>query len=215
MNKAVNVVTDFEAKVAEERERKLNEIQLKRLSSETAINDALRRESTKRMVSILNAVADTIDYDSEMLERKLMATRRSEYGRVPAMINILANLYAWPVSTHGNPAEVEGLRDDIIEVLTEQGVVIDPDLLLDIKDAKGYHTFIDDEGNIVEAVEPDFEEYEFFILTFAEKAGLPLVDLKLSPTKWRREEAKAKANAEAEKQDMLEARKRREELQSA
>jgi len=210
MESVNNVVTEFEARVAKARVEKLGKLTVTRLTSEIAIDDTLRRESARAMIELLGKVSDSIGYDDEMLDRKVSVTRRSEYGRIPALVNILANLYNWPISGNGNPSEVEGLREDIVDCLNDNNIVIDPDLLLDLREAKGYHSFVDDEGNLVEAVEPDFDEYEFFMLTFADKASLPVVDNKLTRAKWLKLEVKAKANAEAEIAEMQEALARHE-----
>jgi len=201
-NNVEAVVTEFDARVAQARENKLAELKVTRLTSEKAIDRTLRAEAISKMTSLLSEVADTIGFDEEALERKISVTRRSEYGRIPALINILANLYAWPITGHGNPAEVPGLQEDMLDFFASKGLAIDADLLLDIKEYKGYHSFVSDEAVIVEGIEPDVEEYEFAVITVADVVGLPVVDNKLTLAKWKRAEAAAIEKAKAELADM-------------
>ena len=205
MESVNNVVTDFEARVAQARQDKLGQLTVTRLTSEIAIDDTLRRESARTMKLLLHSVADEIGYDDEVLDRKIAVTRRSEYGYIPALVNILSAIYNWPITGNGNPAEVEGFREDIVECLKSNNIDMDPDLLLDIKEAKGYHSFVDDEANLVEGVEPDYEEYNFFMLTFADKAGLPVIDNKLTEARWNKLEDKALEKANAELTEMKKA----------
>ena len=211
-NNVESVVTEFEAKVAQARQDKLNSLKITRLTSEKAIDRTLRAEAINKMITLLQGVADAIGYDEEALERKIAVTRRSEYGRIPALINILSGIYSWPITAHGNPAEVPGLQEDILDYLASNSLDIDADLLLDIKEYKGYHSFVSDEAVIVDAVEPDIEEYDFAIVTIADIVGLPVVDNKLTLAKWNSIEAKAKAKAEAELADMQEALERHKAL---
>jgi len=210
----VDMVVDFEERLAKAREEKLGSIKATRLASEVAIDDTLRRESARRMVTLIKDVGELLSLDEESLDRRIKATRKSEYGRVPALINLLASIYVWPIAVGGQASDIDSLQEEIMDLLVEKGVVIDKDLLIDIKESKGYHSFLNDEAEVVEGEEPDFEEYSYFILTFADNAGLSLVDNKLSKAKWQRAEAKAKAKAEEEQKLAMEALERHKALET-
>jgi len=215
MSKVVNnmdIKADFEERLEQARKSRLSSIQSTRLASEVAIDDTLRRESSRKIVALIKDVGEILSLDDEQLDRRIKATRKSEYGRIPGLINLLASIYAWPISVGGQASDIDSLQEEIIELLQEKGVIIDKELLIDIKETKGYHSFLNDEAELVEGEVPDFEEYSYFILTFADNAGLPLVDNKLSSVKWKAIEAKAYAKAEEEQKLAIEALERHKKL---
>ena len=204
--------TNFKSRLAKARRESKASIQNRRLRSDIAINDTLKRESIATMTTLLNSVYDALELDSEQLSRKLKVVRRSEYGRVPGMVNILSTTYAWPISQGGDASTIDSQQELLLDTLASAGVMIDKDLLLDIKESKGFHSFITDEAEIVDAEEPLFEEYGYYVETFAESAGLPFIDLKLNEDAWDRAESKAKAKAGADKALAEEALARHKEL---
>lgn len=176
----------FNDKLNKARTSNLGDINLTRLRSDIAINDALRRESIKSLTAKLEEVYEDLHLDLDMLNRKIAATRRSEYGRVPALINILSATYAWPISDSSEAANIPQYQEQIAELLH-----LDGDVLLDLKDAKGYHSFLDDSFETVHAIEPDYEEYNYYILTVADALAIPYVDSKISAETWKKNEDKA------------------------
>jgi len=210
-----DVKADFEERLRIAREAKLSNIQTTRLASEVAINDTLKRESARKMISLIKDVGELLSLDDEGLDRKIKATRKSEYGRIPALINLLAKIYTWPIAIGGQASDIDSLQEEILELLVEKSIIIDKDLLVDIKESKGFHSFLDDEAQIVEGEEPDFEEYNYYILTFADNAGLSLVDNKLSKVKWQAVEDRAYAKASEEQKLALEALERHKKLMTS
>lgn len=177
----------FEQKLIEARTNNLGAITTTRLRSDIAINDALRRESIKALTSKLEEVYDVLDLDLDMLHRKIAASRRSEYGRVPALINILAATYAWPIDDNSKASDITALQEDLLDELPG----LDGDVLLDLKESKGYHSFLDEAFATVDGIEPDYEEYEYFTLTVADALQLPYVDNKITEQIWNKNETKA------------------------
>jgi len=210
-----DVKADFEERLRIAREAKLSNIQTTRLASEVAINDTLKRESARKMISLIKEVGELLSLDDEGLDRKIKATRKSEYGRIPALINLLAKIYTWPIAIGGQASDIDSLQEEVLELLVEKSIIIDKDLLVDIKESKGFHSFLDDEAQIVEGEEPDFEEYNYYILTFADNAGLSLVDNKLSKVKWQAIESKAHSKALEEQTLALEALERHKKLMAS
>jgi len=209
----IDVVADFEARLEQARKEKLGAIQTTRLTSEVAIDDTLRRESARRLVGLIKEVGELLSLDEERLERRIKATRKSEYGRVPGLINLLASIYAWPIAVGGQASDIDSLQEEIMDFFAEKNLLIDKDLLIDIKESKGYHSFLNDEAEMVDAEEPDFEEYAYFILTFADGASLSLVDNKLSKAKWQRAETKAREKALTEQTLAMEALERHKAIE--
>jgi len=197
----------FEDKLAQVRKSNLSSINTTRLRSDIAINDALRRESVNTMTSILEEVYEACGLDIDMLHRKISASRRSEYGRVPALINILAATYAWPVGDSTHATEIPQRQEDILDILN-----LDGELLLDLKESKGYHSFLDEAFETVDGIEPDYNEYEYFVLTVADNLQIPFVDNKMSEDLWDKNERKALKKITDEKVLADEALKRHEEL---
>ena len=197
----------FEDRLNQVRQSNLSNISNTRLRSAIAINDALRRESVKAMTNTLEEVYEVCGLDLDMLHRKITASRRSEYGRVPGLINVLAATYAWPVGDSTHTSEIPQRQEDILDILK-----LDGELLLDLKEAKGYHSFLDEAFEVVEGVEPDYEEYNYFVLTVADNLQIPFVDNKMSETVWNKNETKALKKITDEKMLAEEALKRHEEL---
>ena len=192
---------EFEAKLAEARKQALANTSDVRLKSDIAINDALKRESIARLSSVLTRVYDELDLDSEKLDRSIKSARKSNYGRVAEMITKVASTYAWPCAETSQASEIPELQDRMLATLAENGINVDGELLLDIKEAKGFNSFLDQATfEVVNGVEPEYEELEYYLLTFAEKAGLPIIDYKMSESVWNKAEERALAKIATEKE---------------
>mgnify|MGYP006883098749 CR=1 FL=1 len=185
----------FEQKLIEARTNNLGAITTTRLRSDIAINDALRRESIKSLTAKLEDIYDVLNLDHDMLHRKIANSRRSEYGRVPALINILATTYSWPIADNSRAADITSLQEDMLDELPG----LDGDVLLDLKESKGYHSFLDEAFETVDGIEPDYEEYEYFVLTVADALQLPYVDNKITEQLWNKNENKALAKIDIDK----------------
>ena len=198
----------FEEKLTEARTNNLGAITTTRLRSDIAINDALRRESIKALTAKLEDVYDALNLDHDMLHRKIAASRRSEYGRVPALINIIAATYAWPIADNSRASDITALQEDMLDEL--EG--LDGDVLLDLKEAKGYHSFLDETFETVDGIEPDYKEYEYFVLTVADALQLPFVDNKITEQLWHKNENKALAKISIDQEQAADALARHQDL---
>ena len=196
----IQVISEFDQRVEEARAIRMNNNNNTRLASDAAINDLLRRESITTMKLVLTTVLEASAIPEDSLVASIKNIRKSEYGKVPALINLLTKVYAWPITDKGDAKEIDNIQLDILEALAAKGWNLDHDLLLDAKESKGYHSFYDGKQSyeLVDGVEPDFEEYEYSLLTIADKLGLPYVDNKLNETKWHRTEAKSQEKAQLE-----------------
>lgn len=186
-----------------------------RLRSETAINDTLKRESVRTLEKVIFAIGEELGFDEEKLANKIKRARRSHYGRVSEMIMIIASMYAWPMVDNSQVSEINELQERVLDTLEANGINIDADLLLDIKEAKGYNTFLSQETfEPVEGVEPEYVELDYYLRTFADIAGLPYIDYKMNEAVYNKLERIALRNIEIEKAKNDEARARYEALNS-
>jgi hypothetical protein len=209
----MSINTEFQAKVAEAKAARLKSNNNQRLRSEIAINDALRRESAKTMETLVRALSDELGLDSERIERSIKAARKSKYGRVSELISKVASIYAWPLADNSQASEIPELQERVIETLASLGVNVDPDLLLDIKESKGFNSFMDQATfEVVDGIEPEYDELEYYLMTFADCAQLPIIDYKMTPAIWEANEAKALKNIKQEQQLAEEALTRHQEM---
>lgn len=212
----MNTIEQFNAKLAEVKASRVNDIQATRLRSDVAINDTLRREAITSLTTTIEAIVDEFNLDVERTQRAIKAARKSEYGRVPELISIIAKNYAWPITDVSQASEIDDIQESMLDFLKDNGIIVSHDLLLDIKEAKGYHSFLDSATfEVIDGVEPEFDELEYYLLTFAEAAGLPLVDYKLEESKWNKTEAKVLAKIATEQAAAEEALANHNEMMSA
>ena len=203
------MTTDFNTRLKEARVKALANNGDTRLKSDIAINDALKRESIRTLTTIIHSVADELNLDKEKLDRKINLARRSNYGRICEMISIIASIYAWPISENTQASEIPELQERMLDTLTSLNIHIDADLLLDMKDAKGYNSFLDTATyTVVPGVEPIYDELEYYYLTFAESASLPIIDYKMTEALYDKAEAKALDRIQIEQEASAEALER-------
>lgn len=206
--------TTFEQRLKEARQNLIQSNSDKRLISDIAINDALKRESLAKLSTLIKSVAEGLALDMEKIERRMAQARRSNYGRICEHINILASIYAWPVAERNQASEVVAQQEAMLDILASNGVVIEGDLLLDIKEAKGYTSFINsDTLEEVPALEPVYEELEYYYYTFAESAGIPIIDYKMNEQLFAKLEKQALTRIEVEKEANAEALARLKDIE--
>lgn len=211
-----NIMTDFNTRLQEARAKALKTNSDTRIVSDIAINDALKRESVKTLTTILENVYDELNLDREKLANKIKLARKSKYGRISEMITMVASTYAWPCADSSQASEIPELQERMLDTLAGLGVKVDGDLLLDIKEAKGFNSFMDMASfEIVEAVEPEYAELEYYLLTFAEEASLPIIDYKMTEEEFAKAEAKAQDRIKIEQEAAQEALARHEAMTGA
>lgn len=198
------------------RENALINMTSRRLRSATAIDDSLKRESISSITTVLKAVAEHLEFDMEKLESTIKNSRKSEYGRVPELLTVLTKMYAWPVNSVDEAKEIDDKQEEIRELLAERNIRVTHDLLLDVKESKGYHSFLDTNSyEIVDGVEPEYDDFNFYITSLAESMNIPYVDFKLDETKWDKNEAKALTKIQLEHEAAQTALKAHEALNNA
>ena len=193
-------MNNFDTRLQEARAQRLSN-HATRLKSEVAINDSLRRESINTLTGIINRLGEELNLDSEKLSRSIKASRKSPYGRVPELITKVASIYAWPLADASQVSEIESLQETVLDTLASMDINVDGELLMDIKEAKGFNSFLDQSTfEVVDGVEPEYDELKYYLLTFAEEASLPFVDYKMEESVYNKAEMKALAKIQLEKQ---------------
>ncbi len=174
-------------------------------NSDIIQTQAAKRSTIKSLETILLGMYDELDLDTDRLENAFKAARKSEYGRIAELISSIAKTYNWPIEDKANMKEINAKQDQLIDFLADSyNLIVTHDMLLDIKESKGYHSFIDKETyTIVECVEPEYEEFQACILEFAmaaTRSNLPItvIDYKLNSTIWDKNEDKAIQKAREE-----------------
>jgi len=207
MENTITAQEAFNEKLEEIRKERAMNLTANRLRSEVAINDALLRESVATVTVVLKELYEFLDLEPEKLESFLKMARRSEYGRVPEMLAKIASLYTWPGC---DVQDIADTQEDILDIINKYTAVpVTADLLMDIKESKGSHTFLSNtDYEVIDAIEPAYEEFKYYISTLADYLNLPYVDIKLSEEKWEKNELKALkrvAKEQEEAQKALEA----------
>jgi len=207
----------FDQRLEAAREAATGNIRDTRLKSNTAINYELKKDSQKIITSVLYGLYDHLNMDGENLDFAIKMSRRSEYGRISELITHVAKVYAWPIDDVADVKDIDGIQEELLEYLaTEHKIELTHDLLLDIKEAKGNHSFLTkDTYEIVDGVEPEYENLGFYIETFAEYASMPIIDYKLTESQWDRNERKAISKINKEHEAATKALEQFSELQSA
>ncbi len=199
MSKAANNPT-FEERLAQAKEEANGNMRDTRLKSDTAIDYELKKVSQSIIISALQGTYEMLGLDDEKLDFSIKMARRSEYGRISELITSLAKVYNWPIEDVSEIKEIDQLQEDILQYLqADHNITVTHDLLIDIKEAKGFHTFLArDTYELQEAQEPEYDELGFYLRTFAEYAGMPIIDYKLTYSTWSRNERKALAKVQTE-----------------
>jgi len=210
----------FADRLAQARAKNLANNTDTRLKSDVAINDALKRESVKTMSTIILGLAEELNLDSEKLERRIEQARRSKYGRICELMSIVASIYAWPISQNTQASEIPEIRERMLDYLTTLNISVDGDLLLDMKEAKGHNSFLDESTfEVVAGVEPIYDELEYYYLTFASACNISIIDYKMNETVWDKMETSAiqavQASLEAAQTALAKKREMEEELNKA
>jgi len=131
-------------------------------------------------------ITDLVGMDEEKMQRRVEAALRSEYGRINGMVNLLAAVTNWPAD-QGDGSAVGENRKTI-----EDKLGLDLMLLEDIRTYRGFHTFATDELEIIDGVEPQYEDYSDYVTILLEDMNLTPGRVGINPTTWTKTEARTK-----------------------
>jgi len=161
----------------------------------------VERVMVRDLTKLVKAITKKLDLDAERMDKRLAAARKSEYGPVHGLINLLVAIANWPAEK-GDGALVT-TNQSIIE--SEFGI----DLLLcdRIKAAKGFHSFCSEDLEIINGEAPDMEAYNMYSLVLLEDLEIDYpTDLKsrLTLDKWTAVEKRKAEQAKADKKELEE-----------
>lgn len=167
------------------------------LEAKKAIIEA-DRETVIRLTSTIMQITELCNLDEEKMYRRILTAKKSEYGRINGLINLLAAVTNWPADA-GDGASVAMNQ----QLIAKQGT--DLDILEDIRSFRGYHTFVADDLSVINGVEPDYENYSDYCAVFLDSYGLTNSRVAIDPTKWRLAEIRAKDKALKDLESMKQA----------
>ncbi|MCF6331042.1 MAG: hypothetical protein L3I99_05785 [Sulfurimonas sp.] len=158
---------------------------------------AIERESIIILTNYIKSMASTVNLDDEKLQNRIKYALRSEFGRVMGLTNLISSIACFPCED-GDHSELSRNQNALIETLD-----IDLCLMEDIKEARGYHSWLrndikSDEIAIVKPIKPDFDAYTMLVEEFLEsillqdqienKLNMEINSMvlinKSNPTKW-------------------------------
>ena len=210
---------EYTAKLDEIRNARNAQFNSKRLSSTVAIEMDLKRESLQSLKNLIQLTVDATPLDSvdrmSLVTKNRSSKNAKEYGQIPSLIFMLCTIVAWPVKSKDDAKNIDSILEDIAEAWSEKGLTFDVDLLLDIKEAKGYHSFMADDGVAMPAVEPAYDELEYHLSSFVVATNMPSLGLIVTEEKWDNNEKKAQQVVLEEAQANELALKMQEELLNA
>jgi hypothetical protein len=152
------------------------------------------REAYNGLRKILLDITAEVGLDEEKMANRINSARRSEYGPINGLINLLVSVCNWPAEA-GDGSNV-AINQKLIEDKYPQ---IDMLMLDDIKSFRGYHSFVsDDTLQVIDGVEPDYENYRDYCSVLLEDLKLKSIKPTISKDQWQAREASAKVNAKAE-----------------
>lgn len=156
-----------------------------------ALNYELRLESIDTATKLIHKAGEIAELDVDKLNRRISVALKSEYGKVPGLLNLLSNIVAWPAEQGSAPSNLTEIKQSICEEL-----LVSESIFTDLKESKGFHTFISDDHEVISGVEPDYLEYIMLLRLIANKINIPVLDIKLTEESWDKAEARAIAKAE-------------------
>lgn len=157
-----------------------------RIQSKRATLQAERTTINALKKTVLT-ITDTLGLDEEKMQRRVDTALKSEYGRINGMVNLLSAIANWPAEQGDGTAVGENRR------VLEETLKLDLMLLEDIRTYRGFHTFATDELEIIDGIEPQYEDYEDYVAILLEDMGLTAQQrVKLNPAVWAKVESRTK-----------------------
>jgi len=150
----------------------------------------------KKLKELVKEVALVAELDLTKVTTRIKMARKSYLGEALALCQIIASIYNFPLNRGDNNYTSIPAKQADIEALLGDEVI---EALIDLSEAKGYNTFLTDEMEVMEAVEPDKFKLELLASILADELDLPTI--KVDPdmlNKFNKLEKKAKSNIELE-----------------
>jgi len=151
----------------------------------------------KQLVKEVASVADSVtELDPTRITTRIKMARKSYLGEALALCQIIASIYNFPLNRGDNNYTSIPAKQADIEALLGDEVI---EALIDLSEAKGYNTFLTDEMEVMEAVEPNKSKLELLASILADELDLPTIKVDSDMlNKFNKLEKKAKSNIELE-----------------
>lgn len=143
------------------------------------------REAVAKLKKLIYDITDELSLDEDKMTKRVDSAVKSEYGAINGLINLLSAIANWPAD-QGNGSDVSENRK-----ILEEKFQLDLLHLEDIRTFRGYHSFVTDELEIVDGVEPMYAEYTGYCQIFLEELGLESTKPTIDEAKWDKAEIKA------------------------
>ena len=126
----------------------------------------LEKVQTNVLKQNIQKIVDLVGLDPERMSFRIRSAESSEYGRVSGLTNLLAAVVCWPAE-QGDGASVTTNQRKI-----ESDLKTDIYLMEDIKDAKGYHTWLNDDLELIAGKAPNTDRYQMLVEILVEQIGI-------------------------------------------
>ena len=158
---------------------------------------AANKVALQSLRKLIKDITEELSLDEERMARRLDAAFSSEYGPINGTVNLLTSIANWPAEA--GDASMLSVNKQILE----DKFKLDLLLLSDIRNNRGFHTFVTDDLEILTGEEPNYSDYSddceiFLDETFNVTVNRPTID----KTQWERLELRAQAKAELELERM-------------
>lgn len=130
------------------------------------IERKLERVQTKVLKDNIQKIVDLCKLDDQRMSFRIRSAESSEYGRVSGLTNLLAAIVCWPAEQGDGASVMQNQR------VIESELKIDIYLMEDIKQAKGYHTWMNDELEVIDGKAPNTERYQMLVEILIEEIGI-------------------------------------------
>ena len=149
-----------------------------------------------KIKSQISEIVETCGLDEEKMARRSQVALKSEYGRINGIINLYAAVCKWPAE------QGDGTSVSANQLMIENDMKVDLMLLEDISSFKGYHTFHTDELEIIDGVEPQYEQYSDHCSLLLEDLGFERAAAEIVPSSWAALEKRAISRAKDDVEEL-------------
>lgn len=171
----------------------------KTLTSNKAVAKQLTAEMAQitKATNVVKSIAREADLDPEILDRRIAAANKHEYGTTAGLLNLITAITLWPVDKDGDKNGISEVQDNILSVLNKINKKTELTLVFfeRLKECRGSHTFLSDDHTVIAGKEPEYARYAEMLVYLATALDITIMDFKLDDTSWKQAEERAEAKA--------------------
>lgn len=175
----------------------------RKLKSNPAIKKQLETENKiiKKLGEVATLAASVADMDMDYFSKRVQAAEGHEYGSTAGLLNLITAVALWPVDRNGSMDNVAIKQTAVMEALNKQCKKSQPltlSFLRQLKESRGSHSFVTDDHNVKEGIEPEYDRYAELLIYMAGTLGVEVLDFKLDKSSWTAKESDAAYVAQQE-----------------